>query len=103
MRFSRSVVPLQPYTYVPRNRSLVGFNLGRNAKNVISCAPNWVADFNTPEGLCFLLNGDSGDAEFAFKLELKKRLLSNRPYESHALFGFSFTYNNVSVPVIADY
>ena len=78
-----------------RNRSLIGFNLETDTTNVYTCAPNWVSNSETSEGICFTLDNISGQTISAFKLEPKKRILSQRPYESHSLFGFSIVSNKV--------
>ena len=80
---------------MPRNRSLLGFNLAKFADDPIVCAPNWVSPQETPEGLCVLLDKNAEKPEFTFKMKITKRLSNNRPFESHSLFGFSLPYDEV--------
>ncbi|KAJ6216882.1 hypothetical protein RDWZM_008039 [Blomia tropicalis] len=87
--------------YVARNRSLIGFNLETDTTNVYTCAPNWVSNSETSEGICFTLDNISGQTISAFKLEPKKRILSQRPYESHSLFGFSIVSNKADQTIVA--
>ncbi len=87
-------------SYVPRNRSLVGFNLYSFFKNeVITCAPNWAPPTKQPtaEGLCLVVDSQ-GTALRGFKMNIQSsnHLKKSRPYELHALFGFSLAFDEVS-------
>lgn len=92
-------------SYVPRNRSLVGFNLYSFFKNeIITCAPNWAPPTKqpTPEGLCLVVDSQ-GTALKGFKMNIQSNnhLKKSRPYESHALFGFSLAFDEEQRQILA--
>ena len=64
-------------------------------QTVIICAPNWVGPDDTPEGICFAMDGQEPTKQrVVFKYVRETLVRSNRPYESHNLFGFSIAYNH---------
>lgn len=79
------------------NKSLIGFTLGKHEADIVVCAPNYVGSNNSPEGMCFLVQPDSprSTPSTAFNYHMERALQSNRPYDSHNLFGFATAFNEV--------
>ncbi|KAH9501720.1 Itga9p [Dermatophagoides farinae] len=81
--------------YQQTNKSLFGMTIQLTNQTVIICAPNWVGPDDTPEGICFAMDGQEPTKQrVVFKYVRETLVRSNRPYESHNLFGFSIAYNH---------
>lgn len=80
--------------YQQSNKSLFGMTMQLTAQTLIICAPNWVGPDDTPEGICFAMDRQQPTKQrVIFKYARETLVRSNRPYESHNLFGFSIAYN----------
>ncbi|OTF80741.1 integrin alpha 5 (fibronectin receptor)-like protein, partial [Euroglyphus maynei] len=81
--------------YQRSNKSLFGMTMQLTTQAIIICAPNWVGPDDTPEGICFAMDREQPTKQRVIFKYLRETLVrSNRPYESHNLFGFSIAYNH---------